>query len=57
MQEGQLIIIGARPSVGKTSLGLSIVNHAAVTAGHKVLFVSLEMTETQDALRIVYEYC
>ena len=53
MKPGELIIIGARPSVGKTSLGLSIINHASVTAGRKSLFVSLEMTEIQDATRII----
>lgn len=53
MKKGELVIIGARPSVGKTSMGLSIVNHAAVTSGKRVLFVSLEMTETQDAMRLI----
>lgn len=53
MRPGQFIVIGARPSIGKTSLGLSIVNHAAITEGKKTLFVSLEMTEVQDAMRLI----
>jgi replicative DNA helicase len=44
LANGRLYYLGARPSVGKTSLALDIARHAA-KAGHGVLVVSLEMPE------------
>ncbi len=40
---GQLIIVAARPSMGKTALALNICDHAAINLKVPVLFVSLEM--------------
>jgi replicative DNA helicase len=40
---GQLIIVAARPSMGKTALALNICDHAGINLGVPVLFVSLEM--------------
>ena len=40
---GQLIIVAARPSMGKTALALNICDHAGINLKVPVLFVSLEM--------------
>ena len=44
LQKGNLIIIGARPSVGKTSLGLNIATHIATVSNNPALIFSLEMS-------------
>lgn len=40
---GELGIIGARPSIGKSALGVTITNHACLTSGVPTLFVTCEM--------------
>jgi replicative DNA helicase len=52
-QPSDLIILAARPSVGKTSLALNIAQHAAVHEGKKVGVFSLEMSKEQLALRLL----
>lgn len=47
-----LILIGARPGMGKTSFGLNLARNIAVK-GRKVLFFSLEMSNEQLAQRII----
>ena len=44
MRDGNLIILAARPSVGKSSLAFGITQYAAVTKGKHVLVFSLEMS-------------
>lgn len=51
----KLCVIGARPSVGKSALGLFIAENAAA-AGKNVLFVSLEMDEREIYSRILARY-
>ena len=41
LQAGQLIVLGSRPSMGKTALALNICEHAAVDLKVPVLFISL----------------
>lgn len=48
---GKLVIIGARPGVGKTALALSIGKHVAEHTGG-VLIVSLEMSEEEIMARL-----
>jgi replicative DNA helicase len=50
---GQLIIIAARPSMGKTALALNISDHVAMNANIPVLFVSLEMGHIEIADRLL----
>jgi replicative DNA helicase len=52
-QPSDLIIIAARPSVGKTSLALNIAQHASVREGRKVAVFSLEMSKEQLSLRLL----
>lgn len=49
---GELVILGGRPAMGKTSFGLSVAHYAAVTARKNVLFFSLEMPREQLVARI-----
>jgi len=52
-QPSDLIIIGGRPGLGKTSLALNIVWHAAVAAQKTCAVFSLEMTELQVVQRLI----
>jgi len=53
LQPEQLVILAARPSMGKTALALNICDYVAVEQGGAVLFVTLEMSETQLAERMI----
>lgn len=54
---GQMIVLAARPSVGKTSLAMNFAEHAILPdGGHKpsgVLVFSLEMTSADLAMRLI----
>ena len=50
---GELIIIAARPGVGKTSLALNMAEHMALHEGARVGFFSLEMSNDQLAQRLL----
>ena len=52
-QAGDLIIIAARPAMGKTALCLNMIRHVAVEAKIGVGFFSLEMTSHQLAQRML----
>jgi replicative DNA helicase len=52
-QPSDLIIVGGRPGLGKTSLALNVVWHAAVTARKTCAVFSLEMTELQVVQRLI----
>ena len=50
---GQLIILAARPGMGKTSLATNIVHHIATKQNKAVLFFSLEMTKEELVERVI----
>jgi replicative DNA helicase len=52
-QNGDLIILAARPSMGKTAWALSAAQNAAIRADKKVAIFSLEMSAVQLAMRIL----
>jgi replicative DNA helicase len=52
-QKSDLIIIAARPSMGKTAFALCIARNAAVEGGVPVGFFSLEMSKEQLAMRLL----
>lgn len=52
LQDGELIIVAARPSVGKTSLGMSFALSAS-RAGVPVLFLSLEQSKVELSERML----
>jgi replicative DNA helicase len=53
LQKSDLIIIAARPSVGKTAFALSIARNAAVKYGVPTAFFSLEMAQQQLLVRLL----
>lgn len=53
LQKSDLIIIAARPSVGKTALALNIAQHAGVKEGETVAVFSLEMSAKQLVARMI----
>ncbi len=53
LQAGDLIIVAARPSMGKTALCLTIAQNAAIREKAVVGFFSLEMSKEQLAMRMM----
>ena len=53
LQNSELVIIAARPSVGKTAFALNLVRHVIVEEQHPVLFFSLEMARIELAERLL----
>ncbi|TWU51204.1 replicative DNA helicase [Rubripirellula reticaptiva] len=53
LHNGELIILAARPSMGKTALAMNMAEHCAIVQGAPVLFVSLEMSGIELADRML----
>lgn len=53
LQKSDLIVLAARPGMGKTSIAMNIVEHAAVNDGKVCAVFSLEMPEVQIIQRLL----
>jgi replicative DNA helicase len=53
LHNSELIILAARPSMGKTALAMNIAEHISIGVGQPVLFVSLEMACLELADRLL----
>jgi replicative DNA helicase len=53
MRGGQLIIVAARPGMGKTSFGLNIASHVAKHVGLPVIIFSFEMLAHELSMRLL----
>ncbi|WP_461207328.1 replicative DNA helicase [Clostridium sp. DL1XJH146] len=52
-QKGDMVLIAARPSMGKTTFALNIAQHAAFREGKSVAIFSLEMSKAQLAIKLL----
>jgi replicative DNA helicase len=53
LQNDELVVLAARPSVGKTSFALNVIRHVIVEEARSVLFVSLEQSRIEIAERLL----
>jgi replicative DNA helicase len=53
LQEGELIVVAGRPSMGKTAFALNIAEHVAIKDGIPVAVFSMEMGSAQLAMRLL----
>ena len=52
-QPSDLVILAARPGMGKTAFALSLLKNAAIDHGKSVMFFSLEMADIQLVNRLI----
>jgi replicative DNA helicase len=51
LQDGRLYVVAARPAMGKSLLALQLARHVAMQERQRVLFASLEMSDSETAQR------
>lgn len=52
-QKGDMVLVAARPSMGKTTFALNIAEYAALREGKKIAIFSLEMSKEQLAYKLL----
>ena len=52
-QKGDMVLIAARPSMGKTTFALNLAQYAALRAGKSIAIFSLEMSKEQLAYKLL----
>jgi len=57
LNPSDLVILAARPGMGKTSMALNMALHAGKTSGKAVVIFSLEMSKEQLATRLISSEC
>lgn len=57
LQPSNLVILAARPAVGKSTLGLDIARHASVRTGVPSVIFSLEMSKAELVQRLMCAEC
>ena len=53
LHAGELIVVGARPAMGKTSFAMNVAEHAALNKGKVTAVFTLEMPREQIAMRML----
>ena len=53
LQPGQMLVVGARPGVGKSTLALDLARAAAVSHGQPTVIFSLEMSQVEIIMRLL----
>jgi replicative DNA helicase len=57
LQPANLVIVAARPAIGKSTMGLDIARHASVRVGIPAVIFSLEMSRTELVQRLMCAEC
>lgn len=53
LNKSDLILLAARPAMGKTALAMNIANTVAIKTGMSIAFFSMEMSDEQLAMRLL----
>ncbi|MDJ0114183.1 DnaB-like helicase C-terminal domain-containing protein, partial [Rhodococcus erythropolis] len=53
LHAGQMIIVAARPGVGKSTLGMDFLRSCSITHGMASVMFSLEMSKTEIVMRLL----